>query len=78
MPTVLRIGPYRFYLFSHEPNEPPHVHVDRDDKSAKFWLESVGLARNFGFSARELRELERLIDEHREEMLSAWHEYFGS
>lgn len=78
MPTVLRIGPYRFYFFSHEPNEPAHVHVDRDDESAKFWLESVGLARNFGFSARELRELERLVEEHREEMLKAWHEYFGS
>jgi hypothetical protein len=36
MPTVLRDGPYRFYFYSHEPNEPPHVHVDRDDRSAKF------------------------------------------
>ena len=38
MPTVLRSGPYRFYFYSHEPNEPPHIHVDRDDLSAKFWL----------------------------------------
>ena len=38
VPTVLRSGPYRFYFYSHEPNEPPHVHVDRDDDSAKFWL----------------------------------------
>ena len=38
MPTVLRSGPYRFYVYSHEPNEPLHVHVDRDDLSAKFWL----------------------------------------
>ena len=44
MPTVLRSGPYRFYFYSHEPNEPPHVHVDRDDLSAKFWLQPVGLA----------------------------------
>ncbi|HKI37036.1 MAG TPA: DUF4160 domain-containing protein [Gemmataceae bacterium] len=35
MPTILRNGPYRFYFYSHEPNEPPHVHVDRDDLSAK-------------------------------------------
>ena len=60
MPTVLRTGPYRFYFYSHEPNEPPHVHVDRDDLSAKFWLEPVSLARNLGFNARELRRLQSL------------------
>jgi Domain of unknown function (DUF4160) len=38
MPTVLRNGAYRFYFYSHEPNEPPHIHVDRDRLSAKFWL----------------------------------------
>jgi Domain of unknown function (DUF4160) len=55
MPTVLRSGPYRFYFYSHEPNEPPHIHVDRDDLSAKFWLGPVQLAGNFGFRAHELR-----------------------
>ena len=50
MPTVLRSGPYRVYFYSHEGREPPHVHVDREDRSAKFWLEPVGLARNFGFA----------------------------
>jgi hypothetical protein len=49
MPTVLRTGPYRFFFYSHEPGEPPHVHVDRDNQSAKFWLEPVELARNLGF-----------------------------
>ena len=44
------------YFHSHEPNEPPHVHVDRDDQSAKFWLSPVALARNLGFSPVELRE----------------------
>ena len=52
MPTVLRDGPYRFYFYSHELNEPPHVHIDRDDLSAKFWLEPVSLARNLRFNAR--------------------------
>ena len=62
MPTVLRSGPYRFYFYSHEPNEPPHVHVDRDDLSAKFWLDPVALARNFGFGARELNTLQSLVE----------------
>ena len=56
MPTVARAGPYRLYFYSHEPNEPPHVHIDRNDYSAKYWLATVTLARNLGFSAHELRQ----------------------
>jgi len=44
MPTVLRIGPYRFFFFSNEGNEPPHVHVERDDNTAKYWLDPVRVA----------------------------------
>ena len=78
MPTVLRSGPYRFYFFSHEPNEPAHVHVDRDERSAKFWIKPVALARNIGFSARELGALHRLVAEHQEEFRKAWNGYFGA
>ncbi|WP_447974626.1 DUF4160 domain-containing protein [Nitrospira sp. Kam-Ns4a] len=77
MPTILRSGPYRVYFFSHEPNEPPHVHVDRDDRSAKFWLRPVALARNAGFLPRELRRVRALIEAHREQRLEAWHGHFG-
>jgi len=78
MPTVLRSGPYRVYFFSHEPNEPPHVHVDCYEMSAKFWLEPVGLARNYGFSARELRRVEALVRSNQRLLLEAWHGYFGA
>ena len=77
MPTVLRYDAYRFYFYSHEPNEPPHVHIDRDNLSAKFWLSPVFLGRNHGFSARELRELERIVQDNRQKLLEAWNEYFG-
>jgi hypothetical protein len=66
VPTVLRTGPYRIYFYSHEPDEPPHVHVDRDALSAKFWLKPVGLARNFGFNAGELGRIEAIIEEHQQ------------
>ena len=69
-------GPYRIYFHSHEPNEPPHVHVDRDDQSAKFWVNPVALARNIGFSAQELRRIHRIVTEHAAELLEAWHAYF--
>lgn len=78
VPTVLRSGPYRFYFYSHEPNEPPHVHVDRDDLSVKFWLEPVGLARNFGFSPKELRRTQKLDTQYQAEFVEAWHGHFGT
>ena len=77
MPTILREGPYRFYFYSHEPNEPPHIHVDRGNQSAKFWLGPVVLVRNLGFSPTELRRIADLISEHEKELLEAWNEYFG-
>ncbi|HWP07532.1 MAG TPA: DUF4160 domain-containing protein [Polyangiaceae bacterium] len=76
MPTILRNGPYRFYFHSHEPNEPPHVHVDRDRCSAKYWLEPVELAVNLGFSAVELARIRRVLISERETLLEAWHDYF--
>lgn len=77
-PTVFRDGPYRFYFYSHEPNESPHVHVDRDDRSAKFWLDPVSLSYNLGFKAAELRKVEALIGENRDRLLEAWNDYFGA
>ncbi len=77
MPTVLRSGPYRVYFHSHEPNEPAHVHVDRDAQSAKFWLSPVRLAKNLGFSAVELRRIQRLLENHEAVLLEKWNERFG-
>ena len=77
MPTVLRIGPYRFYFYSNKPNEPPHIHIDREDLSAKFWLQNVSLAANYGFNARELHKLHTLVQEHQDALLEAWYGYFG-
>ncbi|NOT63698.1 MAG: DUF4160 domain-containing protein [Acidobacteria bacterium] len=78
MPTIKRIGPYRFYFFSHEPNEPPHVHIDRDDQTAKFWLQPVSLASNLGFNARELKRLEAYVEEFQLDFTEAWHDHFGT
>ncbi|MEX0272441.1 DUF4160 domain-containing protein [Leptolyngbyaceae cyanobacterium UHCC 1019] len=78
MPTILRIGSYRFYFYSHEPNEPPHIHVDRDDATAKFWLEPISLATSIGFSAKEQRKLQTIVKENQEILLEAWNGYFGN
>jgi Domain of unknown function (DUF4160) len=77
MPTVLRIGPYRFFFYSNEKNEPPHIHVENDEKVAKYWLEPVELASSHGFRSHELTRVRELVVEHRETFLEAWNEHFG-
>lgn len=78
MPTVLRWNGYRFYFFSNEGFEPPHIHVDKSGNTVKFWLENIVLARNVGFSAKELRTIEDKVREEREHFLEAWNEYFDN
>ena len=77
MPTVLRLEGYRFYFYSHEPHEPPHVHVDKAEATAKVWLEVVALARQRGFRTKQRNAILSIVEEHREAMLEAWHEHFG-
>ena len=78
MLTVLRIGPYRFYFFSNEGDEPPHVHIDRDAATAKIWLDAVELSRSRGFRPKEINAIMAIVAEHRQQLLEAWHDYFGS
>jgi len=77
MPTVNRIGPYRFFFYSNEGTEPPHVHIQRERNLAKFWLDPVALAAVTGFPAHELRSIERLVAQNRERFLEAWNDFFG-
>ena len=78
MPTVLIFEAYRFYFYSHEPNEPPHIHIDRDNLSAKFWLSPISLAKNIEFSAKQLRKIESLVSANQQKFLEAWYDYFGN
>jgi Domain of unknown function (DUF4160) len=64
------------YFYSHEPNEPPHIHVDRDNQSAKFWLDPVALAVNLGFGPAELRKIQRMVAENRSRLLEKWNDRF--
>jgi hypothetical protein len=77
MPTVLRSGPYRLYFYSHEPNEPPHIHVDRGEASCKFWLTPVALASNLGFKPKELRTIETIVMANLSSLTKAWREFHG-
>jgi len=78
MPRIGGIpGPYRFFFTSFDCGELPHVHVEREDKTCKFWLEPLELSRSHGFSARELNLIRRLIGSHLAAILEAWYEHCG-
>jgi hypothetical protein len=77
MPTVLRSGPYRFFFYAGDRDEPPHIHVEREANRAKLWLEPARLQESGGFNAREINRIMALVEEHREELLRAWNDYFN-
>jgi hypothetical protein len=77
MPTVLRLGPYRFFFYAGDRDEPLHVHVEREDKVAKFWLGPVRLQESGGFSRSELNRIRQLVEANEHRLQEAWHEYFG-
>jgi len=76
MPTVLRIGPYRFFFYASDRDEPAHIHVERDDSVAKLWLDPVRLQSSGGLSRVEIRRIEGLVGRHQSELMEAWNEYF--
>ena len=77
MPTVLRQGPYRFFFYSGDRHEPPHVHVEREDRIAKFWLAPVRLQESGGFGRAELTRIESIVTDAAPSLLEAWNDFFG-
>jgi hypothetical protein len=65
MPTVLRQGPYRFFFYAGDRIEPPHVHIQRENYLAKFWLDPVRFAKSGGFGRQGLVVIQRIVSENR-------------
>ena len=76
MPTVARVGSYRFFFYAGDRDEPAHVHVEREDKVAKFWLDPIRLQRSGGFSRRDIGRIAKLLRVRQGRLLEAWNDYF--
>jgi hypothetical protein len=76
MPTVHRSGPFRFFFYSGDGDEPPHIHVERDDCEAKFWLDPIELVRSHGFDGKEINRIRHLVEKHQWHFLEDWNEFF--
>ena len=78
MPTVLRIGPYRFFFDANENGEPHHIHVQQDRMLAEFWPKPASIARSTGFSPQDLSKLLSLVKAHQPIFVEAWDEFFNA
>jgi hypothetical protein len=78
VPTIDTIGAYRFFFSSSDGSEPPHVHVEKDGRVAKFWLDPVELAKSGRIADNELRRIEKLVIDHRVEFIKAWNDFFSN
>jgi len=77
MPTILRIGSYRFFFYAGDRDEPPHLHMEREDKIAKFWLDPIRLQQSGGFGRAEIRRIQRIVEDHHSQLVEAWNEFFS-
>jgi hypothetical protein len=77
MPTVLRSGPYRFFFYAGDRDEPPHIHIERDDNQAKFWLDPIRLQMSSGFTSEEINRIHKIVKENQAQLLRNWDEYFN-
>lgn len=77
MPTLLNWKGHRFFFYSKEIGEPPHVHILRGRSQMKVWLGSLEVARNVGFKAHEVSAIVATVEKHRDKFLEAWNAYFG-
>jgi hypothetical protein len=77
MPTVLLIKGYRLFFFSNEGNEPVHIHIEKAESYAKFWLDPLCVVINYGFTGKELREISEIIERNELVIREKWNEYFS-
>lgn len=77
MPIVLRYRGYRFFFFSLDRGEQPHIHVEKEDNYAKFWLKPACVARSRGFRDHELNNIAKIVENNINILEGKWNEYFS-
>ncbi|MBA3967664.1 MAG: DUF4160 domain-containing protein [Nitrospirales bacterium] len=77
MPTILKVGPCRFFFYAGDRGEPMHVHVEHENRIAKFWLNPIRLHKSGGFNRAQINRIQKIVEENSEKLVEAWNEYFG-
>ncbi|EMS34753.1 hypothetical protein C943_03440 [Mariniradius saccharolyticus AK6] len=77
MPTVLNVFGYRFFFYSND-HDPPHIHVEKGNATAKFLLRPIELVKSKGFGAKDLKEIRKFIELYQLTLERSWNEYFDN
>ena len=77
MPTILRRLGFRFFFYSNEGNEPPHIHVEKAEGNGKYWLEPVSKSYMRDFSKKDEKQAEKIVLKEQNNFKKKWYEYFG-
>lgn len=77
MPTVLERDGFRFFFYSADRNEPPHVHVRKGGREAKSWLDPIRPARLGRLKQNDLRQVIAILEENEQQILERWYEQFN-
>jgi meiotically up-regulated gene 157 (Mug157) protein len=81
MPTVLYLRGWRLHFYSNEGNEPVHIHAQKGGSDCKYWLDidayEIREAYAYNMSARDTREVRKIILQHFDEIVEAWEKAFG-
>ena len=76
-PSVFREKGYRFYFLSNEENRL-HIHVTGEEGEAKYWIEPiVSLAVAHGLNQKKLNKIQKIVEEHKDEIIKAWQKHFN-
>lgn len=74
MPKLFEDSGFTFRFFAADLDEPIHVHIEKDNSAAKFWVNPVVCAVDGGFNRRELRQIAQIIAARQLEIVAKWHE----
>ena len=77
MPTILRSNGYRFFFYVSD-HSPMHIHIEKDNKTAKFNLDPLELIRSRKFNTSEIREIRKLVANNKEVFKQKWNAYFNN
>jgi hypothetical protein len=77
MPTILRRLGFRFFFYSDEENEPPHIHVEKGKGRGKYWTDPVKKDYMKNFNKQEEKKVEDIVEKEQGFFKKKWYEYFG-
>lgn len=77
MPTILKTLGFRFFFYSNEGNEPPHIHIEKGEGSGKYWVEPVEKEYMYNFTKRDEKKVDEIVREHQNYFKRKWYEFFN-